>query len=388
MSINAPGQLLGYIIQFPRALYHLLRCEPEDMVCLEVLGDVATLTVDENVLAEEDKSSQVGNPLTDKSTNLWKTFYNWIQNIHDGTLNVDKTTFILFSNKTGRNGIVNYFDKANNLDSAIKAIVVAKKKLSNIDATHEIWPYFSYVMNENEAVLLKILPRFELQIGSNGSYEDIKIEIRKKMIAVSQVDFIIKNLSGWLQKIVIEKLSAKQDAIVSWAEFSIEFHGLFERAQRRELIDFTLVNPPNEHEIKKHLKERPIFIRQLEEIKADDDDIQQAVTDYMKAKSNRYEWIEQELIDETAAVDFESKLVEYWKNQKKRIDITEKELDSHDKGMLLFTDCRSRQETIKEQSPPSTTISGTYHALANSPLLGWHPDWESTFNNPKISNNG
>ena len=42
MKSNAAGQLLGYTIQFPRALYHLLRCGPGDAVCIEVLGDVAT----------------------------------------------------------------------------------------------------------------------------------------------------------------------------------------------------------------------------------------------------------------------------------------------------------------------------------------------------------
>ena len=41
MSPNAPGPLLGYALQFPRALVHLLRGGPEDVVCVEVMGDVA-----------------------------------------------------------------------------------------------------------------------------------------------------------------------------------------------------------------------------------------------------------------------------------------------------------------------------------------------------------
>jgi hypothetical protein len=72
MKSNAPGQLLGYSIQFPRALFHLLTCSPGDSVCVEVLGDVATLKSDGSLLTEEDKSSVVGNPITNKSTDLWK----------------------------------------------------------------------------------------------------------------------------------------------------------------------------------------------------------------------------------------------------------------------------------------------------------------------------
>ncbi len=76
MTSNAPGQLLGYAIQIPRALFHLLKADPGDAVCIEVLGDVATITSDGRQILEEDKSSISDNPLTNKSINLWKSFYN------------------------------------------------------------------------------------------------------------------------------------------------------------------------------------------------------------------------------------------------------------------------------------------------------------------------
>lgn len=72
MKSNAPGQLLGFSMQFPRALYHLLRSAPNDVVCVEVLGDVATFTSGGKLLSEEDKSSIRGNPLTDRSTDFTK----------------------------------------------------------------------------------------------------------------------------------------------------------------------------------------------------------------------------------------------------------------------------------------------------------------------------
>ncbi|MHB8840557.1 MAG: hypothetical protein ACYC56_02005 [Candidatus Aquicultor sp.] len=87
MKSNAAGQLLGYGMQFPRALLHLLKGSPGDAVCVEVLGDVATIKSDSNVIAEEDKASSTAhNPLTNKSDDLWKTFSNWIQAINDHIL--------------------------------------------------------------------------------------------------------------------------------------------------------------------------------------------------------------------------------------------------------------------------------------------------------------
>jgi hypothetical protein len=122
MKSNAPGQLLGYALQFPRALYHLLRSGAGDTVSIEVLGDVAIIESSGEVTLEEDKSSIVGNPLTDRSTDLWKTFANWIEIINDKNLDVRKTKFILYCNQSGRHGIVDEFSSAQNQLDAQKAI--------------------------------------------------------------------------------------------------------------------------------------------------------------------------------------------------------------------------------------------------------------------------
>ncbi|MCF0069773.1 hypothetical protein LZD49_04770 [Dyadobacter sp. CY261] len=387
MNYNAPGQLLGYILQFPRALYHLLRCGPGDRVYLEVLGDVTTIEDSGLVITEEDKSSQARNPLTDRSVDLWKTLYNWIQAINNGEYALDNTTFVLFANRAGRAGIANLLGRAS-VNEAEKAVDTIKSKFSNLSHKHEIWPYFDYVVRKSEPVFTKFIPRFDLQIGSGTGAEEIRTELLKKFVAESQIDFVTKYLAGWHQGLVIQRLSNKQQAMIEWEEFAHEFHRLFEKAQRRELIDFALINPPNTNDVKKHLLERPLFVKQLEGIDADDDVIQDAVLDFIRAKANRDSWIEKELIDEPEAADFEAKLYEFWKNQRMKLGITHKSASHEEIGMLLFLECRSRQETIKDQNPPSATVSGTYHSLANGPVIGWHPDWENSFRNIRETGNG
>ncbi|AZA88161.1 hypothetical protein EG349_15845 [Chryseobacterium shandongense] len=378
MGIHAPGQVLGYGLQFPRVLYHLLRCEPEDKVAIEVIGDVATIAA-ESLITEEDKSSQIGNPVTDLSTDLWKTFFNWVGLINNGKIDVAKTKFVLYVNKKGRTGIVNTFNNANTIDKARIAFTTAMKKIEKkIDVKHEIWPYYDF-LKKNQITLLQVINNFELQISSGGGAEAVKKEIRKKHISESQIDFIQHNLAGWVQTTILEKLANKEDGIISWEEFDKQFQPLFERSRKRELIDFALTYPPEAEEISKHLRERPLFIRQLDHINANDDEIQDAVKDYLRAKVNRQSWIENGLIDETTATDFQSKLTDFWKNKQRSLAITHKTYEACDRGMLLYIDCRSRQETIRDQHPPSATIAGTYHLLANSADLGWHPDWENTF---------
>jgi hypothetical protein len=379
MKSNAPGQLLGYSIQFPRALYHLLVSGPGDSVCVEVLGDVATLKSDSEVITEEDKSSINGNPLTDKSTDLWKTFYNWIKAVNDKELNVGKTKFLLYTNQNGRPAIVHQFSLAQSRQDAQDAVDYAKEQLSDIKDNHEIWPYYDYVVNRNESLFLEVVERFELQVGKSTGYDEVLLEIRRKIVAESQIEFLAETLSGWLLKSITELIIAKQPAIIRWEEFNQCFIVLFERCRRRELIDFTLQNPPEKSSINQALKIRPCYLKQLESIKTSDDDLIEAVSDYLRAKVNRDKWIECGIIDVAIASDFEAKLIKFWKSQEKRVEITEKELKDYQKGQLIYGECISKSETIRGESPPSSTIAGTYHALADEPTIGWHPNWKNLF---------
>ena len=378
MNSIAPGQFLGYTLQLPRALYHLLKSGPGDKVSIEVLSDVATSKLNGSVISEEDKSSIIGNPITDRSTDLWKTFSNWIDAINSGVLNVKKTKFILYCNQTGRLGIVNKFSDAKNHKEIKTAIDYAKTELNDIKPNHNIWKYYNFVINENQTLFLEIVERFELELGNGAGYDDLRYEIKRIQFPESQIEFILDVLSGWVQKVVVEKIKAKEKAIIRWEDFNHQFLVLFERARHRDLIDFSLEYPPKVKEIQNQVKIHPTYLRQLDVI-ASSDGILEAVYEYLRANINRTKWIDNEIIDEDIASDFELRLREFWKNQRKRIQITQKTLSEEEQGQLLYGDCKSRTETIKDINPPYPTIAGTYHALADEPVLGWHPNWENLF---------
>ncbi|MHC1762520.1 MAG: ABC-three component system protein [Negativicutes bacterium] len=379
MKSNAPGQLLGYSMQFPRALYHLLRSAPQDVVCVEVLGDVATLGPDGKLLSEEDKSSIVGNPMTDRSSDLWKTFSNWIVAINDGDIDVEKTNFVLYCNHSGRLSIVNKFSAAQNEADIQSAVNYAKNELKDITSEHEIWNYYDTVVNKNEKLLIKVIQKFELEIGTGAGYDDVKIEIKRKHVPPGQIDFIMDKLSGWILRVLSEKIADRERAIISWEEFDHQFKVLYDRSRCRELVDFTLQYPIKDERVRSQVKIRPIYLQQLEAIKLKDEEIIAEVSDYLRADVNREKWIAAELIDDDIASDFEDRLTRFWENQRKRIQITEKTRGEIDQGQLLLIECKSRQEKIRDMVPPSSTIAGTYHALADDLVIGWHSKWEALF---------
>jgi hypothetical protein len=379
MSENASGQLLGYTIQYPRALCHLLRAAPGDAVCIEVHGDVATIHSDGTIEAEEDKSSINSNPVTDKSSDLWKTLYNWVISINNNELNPQKTTFILYRNKSGREGIVNYFDKAVTRADAQTAIDNAKKKIGEIKEDHAIWSYYKCVIFDYPERLIDVIVNFRLETGFGAGFHDVEAEVRAKLVPANQVPFLASSISGWLVRKIAECISANQQAKITWEDFDSAFTNLFCRVRRLELIDFTLDAPPSNFDIDSHLALRPIYLRQVELVNGAEDELIEAVTNFLRAKINRDKWIEADVIDERLASDFENKLLSYWKNTKVRIGITNRGLSNEDLGKLLLVDCMVRSETIQGESLPASTIAGTYHALANEPIIGWHPEWPSKF---------
>lgn len=379
MKSNAAGQLLGYTIQYPRGLYHLLTGGPGDFVCIEELGDVATLKANLDVIAEEDKSSIVGNPLTDKSTDLWKTFSNWMNLIEIRNLDVTKMKFVLYCNNSGREGIVNDFSSAQSKQNAQKAIDYAKNKFCNLPHDHEIWKYYDHVVNKNELLLLDIIERFELQIGDGAGYEEVRNELLRQHVHENMIADFMCMLNGWLQIQVSKKIANKEQAIISWDDFNNQFLVFIERIRCLELIDFASINPHSGEEIENQMKIWPIYLQQLEKIDISSDEIIEAVSDYLKADVNRGKWIENGIIDETTANDFEFRLKSYWSNERKKIQLTNKDLSGIERGKLLLYSCKARNENIRDMTPPHPTIAGTYHALANEKTLGWHPNWEILF---------
>lgn len=385
MNSNAPGQLLGYSIQYPRALCHLLRGGPETTVCIEVLGDVATVSKTGNIIAEEDKSSINSNPVTDRSIDLWKTFSNWVDLVKQKKFKLASTTFILFRNQEGDEGIVNTFDKARNSTEATSALEAAKEKLKDLDSKHAAWRYYKNAVLDNSGLLTEIIARFQLETGVGAGFDEVHAEIIKKMVPASQISFLTDNLHGWLLKVVSEKIAAKLPAEILWEDFNKQFIVFFDRARKLELIDFALVSPPDESEVTQQVKIRPLYLKQLELINSSDDELVEAVTDYLRAKINRYKWIEADFIDESTASDFELKLSAFWKNTLKKIQLTHSGKSSEQIGQLLLIECKCRQELIRDMSPPASTITGTYHELANVPSIGWHPEWSKLSKDWKLN---
>src|SRR5699024_7889168 len=227
------------------------------------------------------------------------------------------------------------------------------------------------------AILESIVLNFELRVGSDTGHHEVKGRLLASHVPKSQIDFMSDKLSGWLQKNILDKISKKVPAKVTWEEYNREFSLIFERIKKRELIDFTSII--EEEDVNNQVKNSPIYLKQLEEIEEDEEGIMEAVIEYMKAETNRGKWIESGIIDADIADEFEDRLHEKWRNEKKLIDLTHAEKNAVTRGKILLYSCKKKEVRIRDMDPPSSTTAGTYHYLADEPVLGWHPDWKKIF---------
>jgi len=385
---TAAGQLLGYTLQLPRALCRLLEVGPGGAVGVEVLGDVTAYLPNGDSINEEDKSSVQGNPLTDRSTDLWKTFHNWIKLIEEGTVNLDKTRFVLYCNQKGRKSLVKRFADASTDESAEAARRAAEKELEGLSTEHAIWPYYDYVINKHADLFERIITRFDLIIGSDSAYEDVRAELSKMLVPDSDLTFISQTMGGWMDETVMGLVKAKQLAVIRHKDFKHRFDVLMTRIRQRALVDYAASELLLDKQVDLSLKSRLTFVQQLDLINISEEQKLEAVADYLRADHNRNRWIENEFIDEDVARDFDNRLKTFWKTTQRKTEIVHKTLSEAERGELVLGDCTARQEPIRDVEPPDRTVSGTYHALANREELGWHPRWPDLLHDGEDASDG
>lgn len=267
---TAAGQLLGYQLQLQRALVHLLQSGGGSSVSVEVTGDVAVMFKNGGNIEEEDKSSLKNNPVTDKSTDLWKTFYNWINALNDSSVDVERTIFVLYANHEGNKGVVNALSDAKSSEEISACVEAVEGLFESLQSSHPIYSYLEYILAHKD-FFRSIISSFEFIVGSKtGSDEIVQILSEKILVSQHHVDYVHDQLIGWVTNAVMAKIASSKPAIISWEEYQKRFVVLFERVRARELIDFTKEYASNQKEVQEQLGLYPNYLKQLKIIDIDD----------------------------------------------------------------------------------------------------------------------
>ncbi len=93
---EAPGQALGYALQYTRMTQLLLQAPEGSFYSMEVLDDVAEQHPTKGVRRVQSKSALTANPVSDRAKSLWKTFANWVEAFDLPGFDVQNTRFEIY----------------------------------------------------------------------------------------------------------------------------------------------------------------------------------------------------------------------------------------------------------------------------------------------------
>jgi hypothetical protein len=383
-SSQVPGQYLGFSLQATRVLVRLLEAREADWcVSLECFDDVGVETPAGLTIAEQTKSTHGKNPVDDRAPDLWKTFANWLDAIECGDLQLGKTTFEIYVSQPKVGRIVSSFSAANTADEAQSAIASAKRALwgeapafpRKDRVPKNIADYVSRVFDADESKLTQVVQSFTYSCGTGSPQDDLKSLFSKALIPTESIEDVIKYAMGWVKEKTDILLEKGKPAIVSVNEFRLSVVSFVTRLNYRRILT-TFARDPSPSEIQSNLDLRT-YVRQLELIESDDIDKIRAVTDYLKASSDRTQWSKKGLVHDSSFDEFEEGLVRTWSNLKRKVDIQVATSDAVKRGSYLYSECSEHIAKLEGLEVPRHFTPGCFYALADTKSVGWHPDYKS-----------
>lgn len=376
----APGQYLGFSLQTTRLLARALAAADDATVGLECLDDVSVQESDGKVSVEQSKSALAGNPVSDHGIGLWKSLGNWLGEVKAGRLDAEKASFDLYVSKPVSGGIVESFSSARSIEEARRALADARTKLWGAAPKYplrakvgkDVSPHIEKVLDENEDAAA-IIKNLSLICGSGSPQQDLAAQFSKMLVPPEILDETIKFSLGEVKKQTDLLLEAGRPALIAVGELRKTIRA-FVRAYDRRTMLASFAAEPAADQVDQERRMR-IYVRQLEFIESDLDDVMTAISDYLKASYDRVQWGEKGFVTEASFTEFEKTLERTWDNLKKKVDLAYDQKSETEKGKLLYHECLSYEGKLEGLVVPSHFTPGSFHSLADAPKIGWHADY-------------
>lgn len=377
---EAPGQALGYGLQYTRLTQLLLEAPVGSFCSMEYLDDVA-LETGELVQRIQSKSSLTANPVADRAKSLWKTLANWTALAHDPSCDLSRTLFEIYVNRPVGGQLVQAFANAKKPEEARAAIALARDNLwgkppafeGRSAVAAEIAPYLDRIFNTDQSCLEEIICNFQLTTGSGSPQADIEAVIRKHPVSPSKVDDIADHMCGVVKRRVDELLEAGRPAVIARDRF-YEWYTAYLRKVDRDSVLPSRVKAPSDEDRRRQLPK--IFIQQLDLIHLPFEDKLAAASDFLMAAADRTAWAISGEVDESSFHELDAALKRTWRNRQRTCGIEHGHQSQELQGQLLYSGCMDVNIPLQTMQPPGHFIPGCFHRLADDLLLGWHPAFE------------
>lgn len=406
MGDSAIGSLTGYLFQFEKALFSLVKLQnPTDYISIESVDDIATHEDGGAVLMTFQAKHSIlsgGTTFEDTSKALWRTLEIWIQKLEKGIFN-NNTDFVCSTNKTIPSTslitkIKNY--SFENVISEIKVILDNQKaKRDEKEDKGEEAKHIKYTIKLIEYVLNK--EEYFKIIKANLSIEDnadIKNQFFNELHLNSDYDTqlikdtIYEEFYGWITIGSYFKWKNSEEANFSKKDFDNKYHQIRLNPSIVNIIFRTkesLGTITSEEIIKKRTE---LFVKQLEDIKrradAKERIIETAILDFIYSEIEIQHIITKGDYTEYDFTAFMQSCKTAWQEYFDNIVINEienyNEEEKNSMAIDIYNTVMTKLELNFKEGFTFTSNNkyirnGCFLKLSNIPDIGWRPDWETKY---------
>lgn len=384
---SAAPSVIGYLFQCRYALLDSLRRLREGKefsVSLETLDDVVFESDGEPIdLLQTKHHLNRSTNLTDSSAELWKTLRIWCEGIIDRNIPPDSNLFLITTAVAPIGSISSYLkmDQYRNPNKALerlKSIVETSLNQNNTTA----YTAFRKLNEEEKVALINSIT----VIDATPLIAEVDRAFREVVFfAVEQqfIDSYLQRIEGWwFRKAIIHLTSNNAQPILS-EEILSETNRLREQFKQDSLpIDDDIIMAT----VDSLGYDDRLFVHQLRLIEIGNKRIFHAIRNYFRAFEQRSRWVREDLLMVGELSRYEDRLVEEWDiyfqqmHDELGTDATDDAKKTAAQAVYKWAET-SAHPSIRVGVSDPCIARGTYHILADSQQVGWHPEFAERLKN-------
>lgn len=341
---------------------------------LETLDDVVFETTGSalDLLQLKHHCDRAAN-LTDASPDLWKSLRVWMDGRAHGTIPPDARLFLITTSDVGSGSAASKL-MAHDRDEA-----EAQKRLDHTattsasDTNRAAYELYRELSGTEKSALLStivIAPRApDIASVGDGIRAEARLAVRRE-----HLDSFVGRLEGWWFGRALRQLVDEASLPILSSELESEWHDLQEQFKRDALpVDRDIL----EQEVDAAAYENAVFVHQVRLAGIGPKRILAAIRDYYRAFAQRSRWMREELLLVGELDSYERLLREEWELQFHRLadEIGEEAADDamRQAAQRVYAWVEQSCYPIRPQVQHPSMSRGSFHILADSLRVGWHP---------------
>jgi len=370
---SAAGPYLGFGLQTVRLCARLLSEAQDSKVFIEHDDDISVHYANGEKLLEQVKSAQKQNPISDWARDLWKCLHNWLED-QSPILNTNPATqFRLFVTPVHEGGFASALSDAQTAEDVADLVEKVKfEAKSNGKTKTGTFKLAKRFLDATLAEQFALAANFRL-ICQDDPLDEIK-QLYRLAVPEQLLNQILSYAIGEAKRQSDILLLAGHPAGLLAGPFQDQIRKFVQRVNLPALFEFNPI-PPDPTIVGDTLSGRPTFIQQLELINADKEQQLTAVSDYLRASSDKTNWAAEGILLPNSLDVWDDTLKRRHKAVHQSITSLHAHLKPTSLGMAIYAECRKLDLSLETKSVPDHFTHGCLNDLADRRELGWHPEY-------------